>query len=133
MIGIQFSNLNKEFNENDFFSMAHVLLFLLLDNFLHIFFIYYFDNLFPGDHGIAKPWYFMFSSFIKTKNNNFQPYINEAKKNYFEDESVYVNRRIGIKIKNLFKLYTQLGVKKTAVENLNLNIYEGQITVLLGN
>ena len=54
-------------------------------------------------------------------------------RDYFEDESIYSTRRIGIRILNLFKVFRQLGQKSTAVKNLSLNIYEGQITVLLGH
>ncbi len=50
-----------------------------------------------------------------------------------ENESIYSSKKIGIKITNLFKVFKQLGQKKRAVDNLSLNIYEGQITVLLGH
>jgi ABC-type uncharacterized transport system ATPase subunit len=52
---------------------------------------------------------------------------------YIEDESTYRFKNIGIKIKNIVKTFTQFGALKTAVKNLSLNIYEGQITVLLGH
>ena len=52
---------------------------------------------------------------------------------FIEDESAYSKRKIGIAIKSLFKQFKQLGKVKQAVSNLSLNIYEGQITVLLGH
>jgi len=134
--GINFSNITNGTSIQDSFSMAHVMVILFLNNFLHMFLIYYFDNLFPGDHGIAKPWHFIFSRFYKptklnkriVKNNK----MNDGQ-DFFENESIYSARKIGIKIENLSKQFKQLGQTKTAVDNLNLNIYEGQITVLLGH
>lgn len=52
---------------------------------------------------------------------------------FIEDDSVYSNRNIGIKIINLFKVFKQFGKMKTVVEDLSLNIYENHITVLLGH
>ena len=133
--GINFSNITSGISIQDSFSMAHVMFILFLSNFLHIFLIYYFDNLFPGDHGIAKPWHFIFSRFFSSKSSNEiikNKKVNEGQ-DFFENESIYSERKIGIRIKNLYKEFKQLGQKKTAVENLNLNIYQGQITVLLGH
>ena len=52
---------------------------------------------------------------------------------FIEDESIYSSKAIGIKINNITKTFKQLGTVKKAVNNLSLNIYEGQITVLLGH
>ena len=54
-------------------------------------------------------------------------------KYFFEDESAYASKNIGIKIENITKIFKQLGKIKKAVNNLSLNIYEGQISVLLGH
>jgi ATP-binding cassette subfamily A (ABC1) protein 3 len=136
--GINFSNFTKGISLSDTFSMANVLVILFMNNFLHIFFIYYFDNVFPGDHGVAKPWHFVVSQFYKPKttnkrNENQSQNIELNGKDFFENESVYSARKIGIRIIDLFKEFKQKSETKTAVENLNLNIYEGQITVLLGH
>ena len=116
---------------------------MFLNNFVHLFVAYYFDNLMPGDHGIAKPWYFLFSSKKKRKANENrldEPLLSNQSDEvvvkggcFFEDESAYSAKRIGIKINNIFKVFKQLnGTVKKAVQNLSLNIYEEQITVLLG-
>ena len=52
---------------------------------------------------------------------------------YIEDESIYSNRSVGVKINGITKLFKQLGMVKKAVNNLSLNIYNGQISVLLGH
>jgi ATP-binding cassette subfamily A (ABC1) protein 3 len=109
--------------------------------------MYYFDQVLPGDHGIAKPWYFPFARLksilfpsledekrkatanIATKANNFDDDLPV----YIEDESIYSSKKVGINIMNLSKVFKQFGKFKKAVDNLSLNIYEGQISVLLGN
>jgi ATP-binding cassette subfamily A (ABC1) protein 3 len=110
----------------------------------------YFDRVNPGAHGIAQPWYFPVQSIVKKikKNKNLDQNINASQNEdllnntnnsqgipvYLEDESVYQSARgTGISIRNLCKNFRQLGMVKTAVKNLNLNIYDGQITVLLGH
>ncbi len=115
---------------------------MFLNNFIHLFVAYYFDNLMPGDHGIAKPWYFLFSNKKKRITNEKgldEPLLSNQSEEvvkddcYFEDESAYSAKRIGIKISKVFKVFKQLnGTLKKAVQNLSLNIYEEQITVLLG-
>ena len=74
---------------------------------------------------------------IKLKNfgNGHTNEPNDAveDKYFFEDESAYASKNIGIKIENITKIFKQLGKIKKAVNNLSLNIYEGQISVLLGH
>ena len=141
-IGVNFSNWSKGIYAEDSFSVAHAMFFMFINHFIHLLVAYYFDNIMPGDHGIAKPWYFLFSNKNKiNKNKNKLEELllaNQTEENglgecYFEDESSYSTKKIGIKISNIFKVFKQLnGTVKKAVQNLSLNIYEEQITVLLG-
>ena len=136
--GLNFSNISDVINITDHFSMAHILFIMFLNNFLQIFLLYYFDNVLPGDHVIAKPWKFIFKNLYGNKRNNESTInignnIEMETKALIENESIYSSKKIGIKIMNLFKVFKQLGQKKRAVDNLSLNIYEGQITVLLGH
>jgi ATP-binding cassette subfamily A (ABC1) protein 3 len=50
-------------------------------------------------------------------------------------ESPPHNLHVGIKIKKLYKVYESLGGfnKKVAVDGITLDIYNGQITALLGH
>nr|UOU03312.1 ATP-binding cassette subfamily A3-1 [Brachionus rubens] len=70
----------------------------------------------------------------------FNNFINLLLLYYFDnvlpgdkDEATYSSRKVGIKIENISKTFEQLGQVKQAVQNLSLNIYEGQISVLLGH
>lgn len=141
--GVQFSNIHYGINSEDTFSVAHVLVILIFNHLIHVFLIYYFDNVLPGDHGIAKPWHFVFKRFLKqkSKNNSKEEYLlnsinghsNTNANAYIEDESIYnKTKKVGIRLEKLNKTYKQMNEYKKAVDNLNLNIYEGQITVLLG-
>ena len=134
-LGVQFSNLTRGINVEDKFSLAHTLIILFINNFIHLFLAYYFDNVLPGDHGIAKPWHFIFTLNNKAKKQaENEPLIKQNEDGFFEDESAYSTKRIGIKITNIMKSFNQLnGSIKQAVKNLSLNIYEEQITVLLGH
>ncbi len=138
-IGIDFATISRGNSTDDSFSILNVLVVMVLNNFIHIFLTYYFDNVIQGDYGIAKPWYFLFCSKNNTvadhriKNSKKMIADQEEDSVFLENESSYAGKYIGIKIKNLCKDFTQFGIVKSAVKNLSLNIYEGHITVLLGN
>jgi len=137
-IGIDFASVARGSSTEDSFSILNVLVVMVLNNFINMFLTFYFDNVIQGDHGIAKPWYFLFCS-SNGQNGRNNRAINKVTTDldegsvFLENESSYSSKNIGIKIQNLSKDFTQFGAIKRAVKNLCLNIYEGHITVLLGN
>lgn len=135
-IGVNYSNWNKGIYEGDSFSLTHSLAMLFFNHFVHYFFLYYFDNINPGDYGIPKPWYFIFinkkKKHIKIADSGYFESNNLLNGENFEDESIYSDRNVEIKLRNVDKEYKQFGVTKKAVNKLTLNIYNQQITVLLG-
>ena len=109
---------------------------MFFNNFIHLLLTYYFENVIPGDFGSTKPWYFPVAWMFPENNKANQVESDETnleKNAYLEDESIYSLRNIGIKIMGIGKNFKQLGKIKNAVKNLSLNIYEGQISVLLGH
>lgn len=140
--------------------MFMVMTVMFLNNFTHLTLAYYFESIRPGDHGLAKPWYFPLTSlkrlivccccrFTSRKQSRLETYVNEpinghdAAKTilntednhmavHIEDEANYAGKPVGIKITSLTKCFEQFGKVKKAVNDLSLNIYEGQISVLLG-
>ena len=58
---------------------------------------------------------------------------NLAEEVFIEDESIYAGKQVGIRLANVAKNFSQFGKLKQAVRDLSLNIYEGQISVLLGH
>ena len=127
-----FENFTQGSSIEDNFALVHVMTVMAINNIIHIFLTYYFSNVLQGEHGVAKPWYFMLcpSSFYGNSNSIA---TNEDTDALVENESIYANKSIGIKIDRLNKVFKQLGVYKKAVQNLCLNIYQGHITVLLGH
>lgn len=147
--GVNFKNWTSGVSVDDNFSMIIVFIVMFLNNFTHLGLMSYFDQLFPGDHGIAKPWYFPFLNLRaclfpgfenkrkqEEKSLSFSSPLNDDIKDdlpvYIEDESIHSAKKVGIRIRNLTKNFKQFGRIKTAVDNLSLNIYEQQISVLLG-
>ena len=144
--GINFNNWTSGISVDDNFCMIIVLAFMILNHFIYLSLMWYFDQIITGDHGIAKPWYFPFAGlkgFLfpdledqrKIKEAQWSARIKSLEDDlpvYLEDESIYSSKKVGISIKNLSKEFTQFGKLKKAVDDLSLNIYEGQISVLLG-
>ena len=143
-VGINWSNWYQGISVDDDFALIHVMAMLVAINFIHVILLYYFEQVLPGQHGIARPWHFPVSSCFSSGKSGakFEKGVEmktmskdqmEDSDVFIEDESAYSKRKIGIAIKSLFKQFKQLGKVKQAVSNLSLNIYEGQITVLLGH
>ncbi|XP_076468754.1 phospholipid-transporting ATPase ABCA3-like [Babylonia areolata] len=131
--GSRWSNVYKRASVDDNFSLLDAMLMLLLDSFLHLLITWYLDNVRPGDFGVPKPLYFCFTKSYWCGTSSKGPgkvYSsgNREGDRYFEQEPSGL--LAGIRVCNLTKTF---GKKKVAVNKLSLNMYEGQITVLLGH
>ncbi|XP_058124970.1 phospholipid-transporting ATPase ABCA3-like [Anopheles ziemanni] len=129
--GLQWSNLFSSPTMGDDFSVGLVIILFLVDALLYLAIALYFEQVMPGEFGVAKPWNFLFTRAFWKRNRIEDGSVGEAYKSdpspYFEQEPDI--DRVGVRIVNLRKVYG----KKVAVEGLNLNMYDGQITVLLGH
>lgn len=90
--------------------------------------------MFPGKYGVAKPWNFLYKKIRRLYfSKREKPQIKHELQNFDEDklyfESEPTNVRVGIEIHNMTKKFTK---DKISVNDLTLNIYENQITCLLG-
>ncbi|KAG8513504.1 LOW QUALITY PROTEIN: ATP-binding cassette sub-family A member 3 [Galemys pyrenaicus] len=134
-IGLKWSNIFTP-NSIDSFVFAYILEMLLLDAILYGLVAWYIEAVFPGEYGVPKPWnFFLLRShwFGDTPAGK-----NETKKCYETDENKYLeveptNLVAGIQINHLYKVFRVQNTIKVAVKDLSLNVYEGQITVLLGH
>lgn len=132
--GANFSNL---FERSGGFSMAEIMFSMILGIIIQMLLTFYIEKVFPGDIGIAEPWFFPVIpvyKFIKTKLGynelvNHEAMLQDRRFSDAEYEEEPQNLRVGIKIADLTKVFGS----KAAVNKLNLNIYEDQITVLLGH
>ncbi|KAF0882143.1 ABCA3 protein, partial [Crocuta crocuta] len=133
-IGIKWSNIFSS-SKMENFGFAHLLGMFLFDAFLYGLVAWYIEAVFPGEYGVPKPWNFFllrshwFGETSKRKKEKRQFYETNQSK-YFEAEPT--NLVAGIQIKHLCKEFQVQNTTKIAVKDLSLNLYVGQITVLLG-
>lgn len=139
--GLQFSNMFKKPLDIDF-SFGEVLVVMIVALASHVLLMIYIDQVFPGEFGVPQKWYFPIKPCLKlcssnkVEDNDDYSSLNSEILNINDDELIRDNfeeepndLKIGIQISNLSKMFgTKLAVKK-----LNLNMYEDQITVLLGH
>ncbi|XP_058537073.1 phospholipid-transporting ATPase ABCA3-like [Ochotona princeps] len=133
--GIKWNNLFSQ-NGYDNFLFAYVLLMLLIDAFLYVLVAWYIDAVCPGKYGIPKPWNFFlkysyWSGKPAVETSGLQQFHEPVQSKYFEAEPTGLVT--GITIKHLHKVFYHKGTMKVAIKELSLNLYEGQITVLLGH
>ncbi|XP_058465468.1 phospholipid-transporting ATPase ABCA3-like [Malaya genurostris] len=129
--GLQWENLFQPSTMNDGLSVGVVIIMLLVDALIYLAIALYFEQIMPGEFGVTRPWSFLFSREFWVRNKVSDVYQNGVSKSI---ESDYIEpdppmKHAGIRIKHLRKVYD----RKVAVEGLDLNLYEDQITVLLGH
>ncbi|XP_067284959.1 phospholipid-transporting ATPase ABCA1 [Pseudorasbora parva] len=134
-IGIQWSNIRISPQENDRYSFIVSIVMMLFDAFLYWIMTWYIENVFPGQYGIPKPWYFPFTSsyWCGTQvGSDAEPdLLNEL-----EDQNGYLEKspsgiKPGVCLRNLVKVY-KTG-NKLAVDGLSLDFYQDHITSFLGH
>ncbi|KAM9208961.1 phospholipid-transporting ATPase ABCA3-like [Dugong dugon] len=134
-IGIKWSNILSS-TQIDNFVFAYILGMLLFDAFLYGLVTWYIEAVFPGEYGVPKPWnFFLLHSYwfgeSTEKNKERTQFYETIQSKYFEPEPT--DLVAGIQIKHLRKTFRARNTTKIAVRDLSLNLYEGQITVLLGH
>uniref|UniRef100_A0A4W6E2P5 ABC transporter domain-containing protein n=1 Tax=Lates calcarifer TaxID=8187 RepID=A0A4W6E2P5_LATCA len=120
-IGIQWYNIGKSPEEGGRYTFIVSIIMMLLDAALYWMLTWYIENVFPGQYGIPKPWYFPFTASywcgrlgtLKGKKVNFKSGTS------------------GVSVRNLVKIYKN--GKKLAVDGLSVDFYENQITSFLGH
>ncbi|KJE88968.1 ATP-binding cassette sub-family A member 1 [Capsaspora owczarzaki ATCC 30864] len=151
-VGATWSNLHTPATVDDNITLGTVMGMFFFDAILYLVLAWYIEGIYPGEYGIPQRWYFPFQRsywFGSARSSNNVPMSTSARtplrgssdqldqsdsipadadpKNFEAEPS---GLKAGIRIDNLTKTYAD---KKTAVRNLSLNMYEGQITALLGH
>lgn len=133
--GVQWSTLSQGASVDDSFSLGHVMMMLIVDTVLYGVFTWYIEAVFPGEYGVPLPWYFPFTSsyWCGTVASDYviDDSMSSNTSQYFEQDPIGL--RPGIQIRNLRKEFKINGRKKAAVKGMSMNMYEGQITALLGH
>uniref|UniRef100_A0A8C5GNT7 ABC transporter domain-containing protein n=1 Tax=Gouania willdenowi TaxID=441366 RepID=A0A8C5GNT7_GOUWI len=138
--GIQWSNLFDSVTVDDDFSMAQVLCLLLFDAVLYGLVAWYVEAVFPGEYGVPLPSYFFLlpsywcsspHMFLVNEKEEEEDPEKALKGEFIEAEpSGLVS---GIKIKHLAKKFKVGNKTRQAVRDLTVNMFEGQVTVMLGH
>ncbi|XP_055967800.1 glucosylceramide transporter ABCA12 [Sorex fumeus] len=148
-IGLQWDNMYSSPVQDDTTSFGWLCCFILADSFIYFLIAWYVRNVFPGTYGMAAPWYFpILPSYwkerlgcaeVKHEKSNGLMFTNIMMQNTnpsASPESMFPSNiepepkdlTVGVALHGVTKIYGS----KIAVDNLNLNFYEGHITSLLG-
>uniref|UniRef100_A0AAQ4R8J7 P-type phospholipid transporter n=1 Tax=Gasterosteus aculeatus aculeatus TaxID=481459 RepID=A0AAQ4R8J7_GASAC len=123
-LGLQWDNIMTSPLEKDTYSFLTSILMMVFDAVLYGVLAWYLDNVFPGQYGIGRPFYFPFQpSYWKTQTPSV---FNSCLK--IPDPLGLV---MGVQIEELTKVFD--GSSRPAVDCLSINFYEGQITSFLGH
>ncbi|GAB1292623.1 ATP-binding cassette, sub-family A (ABC1), member 14 [Apodemus speciosus] len=133
--GAQWNNFATKVNPDDDLTLAHIIGMFLFSAFLYGLVAWYVDAVFPGKYGVPKPW-----NFFLQKTYWFGEPVLSREESQVSDllpsdfmEPEPVGLVAGIRIQHLYKEFTLKNSTVMAVKDLSLNLYEGQITVLLGH
>jgi ABC-type Na+ transport system ATPase subunit NatA len=133
------------------YTFFNCLFMLSLDTILYGLLASYFDKILPTEYGTQLPWYYPITSVrdlfcgapSPSGSDAEEPLLNDlsfvgtnvgAKEEPVSaDLSSQINEDRSLSIRNLRKVFQTTGEDRVAVDKLNLDLYEGQITVLLGH
>lgn len=128
--GVQWNNLFSPVSPDNDLTLGAVMVVLLLASVIQMLIALYVEKIRPGEFGVPEKFYFPFTLKFWTGKVK-APAIDHdslyASNSDFEAEPKGLDA--GIQVRGLRKVYD----KKVAVNNLTLNMYEDQITVLLGH
>ncbi|KAM5228805.1 glucosylceramide transporter ABCA12 [Ctenodactylus gundi] len=151
-IGLQWENMYSSPVQDDTTSFGWLCCLILADSFIYFLIAWYIRNVFPGTYGMAAPWYFpilpsywkerfgcaevkmeringlMFTNIMMQSTN---PSASKTSPEYMFPSNIEPEPKdlpVGVALHGVTKTYGA----KVAVDNLNLNFYEGHITSLLG-
>ncbi|CAG5124848.1 unnamed protein product, partial [Candidula unifasciata] len=113
---------------------------MIVDAYLYAILTIYFDNVLPGKYRVGKhPLYFLQSSYWCPKQADMKssqllsPKQSQSKFISVEPVGRGMEDKVAMRILSLTKSFKQKGIILRALDNFCLDIYEGQITCLLGH
>uniref|UniRef100_A0A8C4I740 P-type phospholipid transporter n=1 Tax=Dicentrarchus labrax TaxID=13489 RepID=A0A8C4I740_DICLA len=131
--GLQWDNIQTSPLEGDEFSFLTSICMMGLDTILYAVLAWYLDNVFPGQYGISRPFYFPFLpcywlNSVAPKQYSVWLSLLYAGQPFFEAEPADLVK--GVCIQDLVKVFG--GSPRPAVDGLSISFYESQITAFLG-
>ncbi|EGD73013.1 ATP-binding cassette [Salpingoeca rosetta] len=131
--GVQWATLTDPVSADDPFTFGTIIGMLLFDSIVYAVLTWYIEAVFPGEYGIPLPWYFPLTKSYwcgATLAAEHDPLMGKGvavNADNFEAEPEGLHA--GVRIQDLRKVFGT----KVAVAGTRLNMYEGQITALLGH
>ncbi|CDW54523.1 ABC transporter, ATP binding protein [Trichuris trichiura] len=132
--GLQWNNMNFPLVQNGRLTFNVILVMLLVDGIMYSVFTWYAENVFPGDYGVPKKFYFPFQKSYwfgeRTSPRDYEHLKRVSKKSEHHEE---VNLPVGISVVGVTKIYGNAKKRdKPSLDDLNVDFYDGQITAVLG-
>ncbi|KAL5018720.1 hypothetical protein ScPMuIL_004442 [Solemya velum] len=132
--GLQWHNIRQSPLYHDNVNFHWICIMMLIDSAIYLVLGWYIRNVKPGKYGVAQPWYFPICPYYwgccKSTPNLLKYLSNEDEENTgVLQEKVPDGTTVGVSLHGLTKYFN----KKKVVDNLNANIYAGQVTALLGH
>jgi len=135
--GAQWSNIGEGISSIMPFSMGDVMVMFVVDIILYGFLAWYIENVFPGEFGIPNKFYFFLTPSYWGFGSSKTKFEANGEATKYEDptchEKVPGGLTAGIQIHNLNKTFSTLDGPKVAVNQLSMEMFQGQITALLGH
>uniref|UniRef100_A0A3P9DE91 P-type phospholipid transporter n=1 Tax=Maylandia zebra TaxID=106582 RepID=A0A3P9DE91_9CICH len=128
-LGLQWNNIKTSPLEKDTYSFLTSILMMIFDAVLYGILAWYLDNVFPGQYGIGRPFYFPFQPSYWQRPKPSHTETADRDQSFFEPDPVGLV--MGVQIQDLVKVFD--GCSRPAVNCLNINFYDGQITSFLGH
>lgn len=122
-IGATFENSFSGPGIGEDFGIGHAITMLWVMTALFTLLTWYCDYVIQGEFGTSKPYLF----FLNCKKTGSEAQVHE------NENLSKAERDVGIQISNVVKTWPSPDGTKLAVDNLNLNVQKGEITVLLGH
>ena len=132
--GFQWNNLFTPVNIDDDLTVGYIILMMLASCVIYICICLYVEQIFPGEFGVPKKWNFIFTTQFWCGERDYigvedipNGHIERSNPDAFEPEPS--GKHVGLQVKNLKKKFGN----RMAVNGLSVNMYEDEITVLLGH
>ncbi|KAM4691856.1 cholesterol transporter ABCA5 [Rhinophrynus dorsalis] len=133
--GAQFSHL-----KNGPYPLIITFIFLVVDSVMYLLLATYLDQILPGEYGLKqRPFFFLRPSYWSKRRRNYGE-LNESQYNrtvdltdVIEPVSSELQGKEAIRISSLYKSFKKEKKYTETLQGLTFDIYEGQITGLLGH
>ncbi|XP_034485231.1 ATP-binding cassette sub-family A member 3-like isoform X4 [Drosophila innubila] len=142
MLIVQFENTDEGFQWNKIFTPATVndnltvgtvMIMMVISSAIYLCICLYIEQVFPGDFGVPRKWYFPFTRtfWCGERTNENTPHNNSpaGRRSSAAFEAEPDDKKIGLQIRDIKKKFG----KKMVVKGLSINMFEDEITVLLGH